>query len=520
MIRLRKSWPLLAFYCLLLAGEALPVAARDDFVVILDQSGSMREKVPGNPKALYENDPRKAQKSYGAIQALNEVVSHLLKDGDYFALITIGDRAEVVISQLINYPHERKIIQKQLSEDLPFKDDNTDITAGVDAAKDLLKNLREPYRKILVLITDGNNEPPKNSPFQTVDQQNGAYSAFREAIRAEGWNVNLVGLGPSTDIGKVADNIGLPQDRVAIMREFKSGEIEKKLGELFDREYRSLVTMRVEPVGLKPETITLKLKPKIWGGYDGSTVTLVLKSSFEKSVKVRVSLAQTPMELSGAPGVRASLPSTAVDLQPDQEQRLRLNVTFGGQRPPDGLIRGTYTFKFAPGSTPFYPQQGPLEIYVPSWWEAYGVWAITAAIGVLLALGVLAWLIRRAQVPEVRVVVSAYPNRTLGETITLRKRETLTIANGQLVGRVVSAPGLSCNTAATVRYLGRRKFAVVAEEASIVQADGPTASLTVGLDEPFDLKDSTGKVLRDVMLSTPGRAGGGAFAGQHDSDTL
>ena len=40
-----------------------------------------------------------------------------------------------------------------------------------------------------------------------------------------------------------------------------------------------------------------------------------------------------------------------------------------------------------------------------------------------------------------------------------------------------------------------------------MQVDGKVDRLIFGFDTPFDLRDTEGKMLRDIMLSTPGRRG-------------
>ena len=151
----------------LLIGSRLPAEAQDDFIVILDQSASMREKTPGD-RSAYQQDPLQAPKSREAIKAINEMVTTLLREGDYLVLITFGNQAEVGQSQIIRYRHERDLIRRY-TQRLPFRDNHTDITAGLKAARDVLEQLNTPERrKILVLITDGINNPPPNSPYRTL----------------------------------------------------------------------------------------------------------------------------------------------------------------------------------------------------------------------------------------------------------------------------------------------------------------------------------------------------------------
>ena len=142
----------------------VPAIVNDDFIIVLDQSGSMREQVPGKP-GKYVNDPLLAKKSSGALAAIDFVVKDLLRVGDYFVLITFGDKPKLILSQQIRYEHERELLKGRTYQ-LTFRDKHTDILAGIREATDILSSLQTSQRrKIMVMITDGINEPPKDSPF-------------------------------------------------------------------------------------------------------------------------------------------------------------------------------------------------------------------------------------------------------------------------------------------------------------------------------------------------------------------
>jgi Mg-chelatase subunit ChlD len=509
MTPLFKRFIHVVLWFVVLVEWSLPVVANDDFIIILDHSASMREKQPGNPSA-YLQDPLSAPKSREAVKAINDVVINLLREGDYFALIIFGNHAELVISQVIRYQHERVLIQRQCNQ-LRFDDRKTDIVAGIKAAGDLLAWLNTPMRrKILVLITDGMNDPPVDSLYKTSERQQEVFQNFREAIRLRGWNVNMVGLGAHTDIPKIADDLGLSKNRVFALDDLKSGQIEKSLGDLLKKEQRARIELREETVNVK-----IRLQPRLLGGYKVSETKQVLTSYFNKPVEVRFNT-RRPLVLQGAKGLHISITPLNLNLVPNQPTTLTLSVSFDGRRPEEGRINGSYSFKLAEESLRFYPQHGKIEAILPSWWESYGSLTIAAASGFVILLGCLGWIVRRTRVPEVRVLVTSN-NGPLGEPITLRRGENFKIANNQFVGRVVPATGLSCNTAAIVRYLGLRKFELIAEEAKINQLEHTFDRLTVGIDVPFDLKDREGKVLRDVMISKPGRVGD-IFGGSHDSD--
>jgi hypothetical protein len=124
-------------------------------------------------------------------------------------------------------------------------------------------------------------------------------------------------------------------------------------------------------------------------------------------------------------------------------------------------------------------------------------------------------IIRRIRVPEIRISVTA-DDVPLGEPMTLKIKESFVIADKHFEGRSVSAKGLSCKIAATVRYLGRRKFDVEAAEAKILDEGKEVGRLQIGMNRFFDLKDKEGKLLRLISIGQPGA--GDPFGGSHGND--
>ena len=99
--------------------------------------------------------------------------------------------------------------------------------------------------------------------------------------------------------------------------------------------------------------------------------------------------------------------------------------------------------------------------------------------------------------------------------MTLKTGERFSIANRYFEGPSVSAKGLSCKIAATVTYLGRKKFEIRSEEAKIVDEGKEAESLKVGMNGFFDLKDQEGNLLRSLMIGEPG-SGSDPFGGGVD----
>lgn len=505
----RRYWSLLTVGALLfLVGTAgAATVPQDDILIILDQSKSMKETTPGQ-SGNYESDPWQAIKSRGALEALRYVADHILQDGDYFALISFGSNARRILSQEVNYPHERELLKQKIAQ-LAFEDKRTDIPAGIKNATDLLVDMNTPdRRKIMIMITDGVNEPPDDSPYFTPEAQEQVYRELRDLIAANNWDLSLVGIGEYTkeNIHEIADKLGLPLSKALVFDNPQdSEEIKNKLTGVIQRERDARVTMEAKP-------LIIRLRPQLFGGYTTGRETLMLTSTFAEEVEVHLN-PQNPVSLDDGEGVRATVVPLKLTLTPNQPTPFTLTFGFEGDRPTSGNQRGTLALHVGPSSPrQFFPRETEFEVILPSWWDVYGLYVALAIAAALILLGLLIWLMRKAQVPEVRITVNA-GDKALGEVTTLRKKEKLLIANGLPAGKFVSAKGLSCTTAAEITYLGHNKFTVQGVEASIVTEDRKTVQqLQVGLDTYFDLKDNDGHLLRSVAISAPGK-GGDPFGG-------
>ena len=135
----------------------------------------------------------------------------------------------------------------------------------------------------------------------------------------------------------------------------------------------------------------------------------------------------------------------------------------------------------------------------------------------MVLLFLAARAVRRALAPEIRIAVTS-ADASLGEAMTIKSKRTFSIANQQFEGQAVAAKGLACKTAATVKYLGRRKFKISARDAKLLYDGKERDSVTLGLEQYFDLKDANGKTLRDIMITQAGRGSDDIFGGGGNDD--
>lgn len=475
------------------------VAANDDFIIILDQSGSMREKIPGRPELGYEPTENRlaAYKAKGASDAIIFAADSMLRRGDHFTVITFGDKSLVFLSQQIGYEHERGVISRHI-RGLLFNDRKTDITDSLVKAAELVASLKTPERrKIVIMITDGVNDPPADSLYLRPDIQKKTYEQLSDTIHSNKWKVFLVGLGRETgeNIREIARNLGLTEDSTKIVENIQnSREVTDKLTEIF----KALQEARVES---EKKEIRLKLNPDLFGGYEIGEDIIPLTSFCREEVEIKLDSA-SPLHITGSDDLKIIVTPPNIKLAPRQPGNLNLRISFGGKRPDQGRVTGNYIFRFADATTPFYPHAGTVEILLPSWWEVYGLYALIAVVFAAILLSVILKIIRRIRVPEIRITVTAN-DVPLGESMTLRTEESFVIADKHFEGKSVSAKGLSCKIAATVKYLGGRKFEVEAAEAKILNEGKELEHLQIGMNRFFDLKDKEGKLLRLIRIGEP-----------------
>jgi hypothetical protein len=481
---------------ILLLGAQPTLSANDDFIILLDQSGSMREKTPGIEGDYFPN-PEEAEKSREALEALDQVVQDLVQPGDYIGIIPFGSRTKVIVSQQLLYPHERDIIREIVTDRLRFKDKDTDIVAGVAQAGKLIDNLSDEKRarerrKILVMITDGKNEPPPDSEFYSASDQQRAYRDLRERIAQQNWKVTLVGLGSHADITDIGANLGLDQNDMLTIDPTKDN--------IRERLYEAIKQKRDATISASKERFEVRLEPRLFGGYDAISTVLELTSSYSGPMGVAL---ESDIELASLPGLAARAEPTSLKLQPGQRLPLRIDWSFSGPRPENGgVLIGRYNFKFLenqPKTTPFYPNGGEVELIVLSWWDIYGLRAVLAVIALAVVLLLALRALHKYQVLEIRVAIVA-GNKDLRERQTVRKRQQIDIGT-DVAGGGARAEGLSVERAATVTYLGRKRFRVVAQEASLYYDGAEKKSIEIGLDDPFDLRDPNGKMLAGIMIS-------------------
>lgn len=150
-----------------------------EIVVMMDTSGTI---LP------YYDDINK--------RVLTEINSKFIREGDMFHLISFSAKPRHEISQKITDASDlSKIVSRFML--LYQLGQNSDLLAAFDYAKEFTQNLKTGNKeKILVIISDGIFNPPKNSPYAsyTPEQLKNKISRIASDIRGENWKVYFVKL--------------------------------------------------------------------------------------------------------------------------------------------------------------------------------------------------------------------------------------------------------------------------------------------------------------------------------------
>jgi hypothetical protein len=490
---------------------ALAAADNDDFIILLDQSMSMLEKKPGDEtQGYYRDDPSKAEKSREAVAALDNVIGRLIRTGDYVAVVLFGNDARVIVSQQLRHDFERGVIRDTIAG-LRFQDRNTDIVAGIAEASDLISKLgSKERRKILVMVTDGKNDPDrKTSPFFSEPAQSGVYSTLKRNIRDGRWRVALVGLGAHTDISDVSRNLGLGTGNTIT---FAPGDHES----IREGLYNVIRDERDAKVASTADSLTIRPRTRFFGGYYVAHTSVTLKSAYRTDVTVAF---DPQIGITGLDGLAGTATPSKIVLKPGGSATFDIEWRYTGGRPDDGTLGGRFAFAFPNSATPFYPHAGDISLILASWWDTYGLRVIVAMVCATLAAALVYRSIRKRQVPQIKVQVLS-GTTAIAEPRTLRKGGKIKIANGDLAGGGVPAPGLDVSVAAVITYLGRQRFRADADEADIIMDGSATRSVQFGLDESFDLRDAKGKTLRALSLSTSTSYADDAFGDYSSADSI
>ena len=124
---------------------------------------------------------------------VSSVVKDFLRIGDTFHLLSFGESTQVEIAQRVSGEQDVRSILARLYLLYPLAR-NTDLVSACGYLYQYLADLPESRRKVVVLITDGVQNPSRTSPVYGLDSSaaDKELDAAAARIRSNGWPVYII----------------------------------------------------------------------------------------------------------------------------------------------------------------------------------------------------------------------------------------------------------------------------------------------------------------------------------------
>lgn len=325
-----------------------------DVFLVVDKSLSMREEIEAVRR--YIN---------------NSIVDELLIQGDNLVVITFYGQAEVLISEEVGALKEPI---KSRIEGIEADGRFTDIGNALDALRGALTVLETvERRKYLLLITDGIQEAPPDSPYYS---QNGSFNhAFLQnarEIQKEGWKIHVLGIGTATAAKEIAEELS------GTFSEVSQDPTEEELSE-HTRELLGVVEQTADPSlsaigngGLSKLTIELRSR-----GYSSARSISITGISLEHHDGSLHNLLPDPFQFS---------------IDPDETKKVEIPVIFESV-PDPGKYSGKVMFAFH-GDTVFSPAMATVGYRVKGF-LGNNIWILPVGAIILILLLILGFLLPR-----------------------------------------------------------------------------------------------------------------------------
>lgn len=187
-----------------------------EFYLVFDKSLSMVEEID-------------SVKNY----VITSILDRIVIEGDYFLLIPFYG---ITDDSFNGYISSEKNIDELRNEIQILKADGrfTDIGNALNTLRNKIKSSNEKTRKYMLLITDGKQEAPLDSPFYSPDGSfNHEFLENTKEIQKQGWKIVVLGIGNETDAEKIAKELSAGYS--VISNNTTSTTIEEKIDNLLGR---------------------------------------------------------------------------------------------------------------------------------------------------------------------------------------------------------------------------------------------------------------------------------------------
>ncbi|MFP4362864.1 MAG: vWA domain-containing protein [Spirochaetia bacterium] len=162
-----------------------------DVLLVLDKSLSMRQEI-GSVRSYVEQ----------------EILNDILIPGDSLMVIQFYGNAEVLINGVYGSGEDLEAFRSQV-QTIQADGAFTDIGNALDRLQNELSAFQNnDRRKYMLLLTDGRQEAPEDSPYYSPDGSfNHAFLENTRMIQREGWKIHILGIGEDSAARELAQEL-------------------------------------------------------------------------------------------------------------------------------------------------------------------------------------------------------------------------------------------------------------------------------------------------------------------------
>jgi von Willebrand factor type A domain len=158
-----------------------------EIYLVLDKSLSMVEEI-GSVKEY----------------VLNNILNKLVIEGDYFLLIPFYGKTDQSFNAYIKSAQDKNQVSNDITQ-IQADGRFTDIGNALSTLRKSIISDTDSVRKYMLLITDGKQEAPPDSPFYSPDGSfNHEFLSNTKEIQREGWKIVVLGIGNDTAAKEIA----------------------------------------------------------------------------------------------------------------------------------------------------------------------------------------------------------------------------------------------------------------------------------------------------------------------------
>lgn len=349
----------------------------------------------------------------------NFIFDTIMIPGDRLNLITFYGKTESVIDDEIFTEEKRDLFKKKISG---IKADGrfTDIGNALDKLSLLIPKYKNDGKiKYMLLLTDGKQEAPKESPYYSPDGSfNHAFLEHTKTIEQEGWKVHILGMGEFADVRNLAGELSATYS-VLTDPSSPDGKISKSKIIAGTKEFWGIIKITSKPLFSPVDSkgrsrLTFKISST---GYD------TIQSVRIEGIKTKI----------GNSCYSASA-DYGFELSPGEEKTADIPIVFDenltNKKP------GKYSaenFIICGGTTQIYPKSFGSEIKIKNFFENFFIFIAAALILLLLIIlaAAISYKSKKSSKKSFKFRIFVNGKNMTPTPITLKKGEKLFINMGK-----------------------------------------------------------------------------------------